>query len=160
MKNSKISDRKLSRKLGVSQPTVTRRRTKLEKEQLLDYTAVPNFEKLGLKIMAVNFARWNPETLKMVGSEEYLKKAAKFVTDHPNIIFVSTGSGFGMDRMFISIHDEYADYSEMMKKLRAEWSEFLARFDSFIISLSSDNVLKQISFKYLADYLIEKKNKV
>jgi len=29
-KNSKISDRKLAKKVGVSQPTITRRRAKLE----------------------------------------------------------------------------------------------------------------------------------
>jgi DNA-binding Lrp family transcriptional regulator len=32
MKNSKASDRQLAKKIGVSQPTVTRRRARLERE--------------------------------------------------------------------------------------------------------------------------------
>lgn len=44
IKNSKTSDRKLAKIVGVSQPTVTRRRINLEKEGLLEYTITPNFE--------------------------------------------------------------------------------------------------------------------
>ena len=58
VKNSKISDRKLSKVLDVSQPTVTRRRARLEKLGLLDYTAFLNFPKLGFKILAFTFSRW------------------------------------------------------------------------------------------------------
>ena len=47
MKNSKLSDRKLSKKIGVSQPTVTRRRARLEKEILDGYTAIPKWTELG-----------------------------------------------------------------------------------------------------------------
>ena len=49
MKNSKASDRNLAKKLGVSQPTVTRRRAALERRRLLDYTAIPNLKELGMK---------------------------------------------------------------------------------------------------------------
>jgi len=44
IKNSKTSDRKLAKIVEVSQPTVTRRRINLEKEGLLEYTIIPNFE--------------------------------------------------------------------------------------------------------------------
>jgi DNA-binding Lrp family transcriptional regulator len=41
MKNSKQSDRELAKKLGVSQPTVTRTRTRLEKEGYIkEYTLI------------------------------------------------------------------------------------------------------------------------
>ena len=42
MKNTKISDRNLSKKIGVSQPTITRRRTKLEREGKLCARAFQN----------------------------------------------------------------------------------------------------------------------
>jgi DNA-binding Lrp family transcriptional regulator len=35
MKNSRKSDRELAKKIGVSQPTVTRTRTKLQKRDIL-----------------------------------------------------------------------------------------------------------------------------
>jgi len=57
IKNSKISDRKLAGKLGVSQPTVTRKRAKMEKAELIDYTAVPNFAKLGFEIRVRPFRK-------------------------------------------------------------------------------------------------------
>ena len=47
LKNSKMSDRKLAKKIGVSQPTVTRRRAKLEKDVIDCYTLIPEWEKLG-----------------------------------------------------------------------------------------------------------------
>lgn len=46
MKNSKISDRKLADSIGVSQPTITRRRAFLEQKRSLDYTAIPDFAKI------------------------------------------------------------------------------------------------------------------
>jgi Lrp/AsnC family leucine-responsive transcriptional regulator len=49
MKNAKISDRELAKKIGSSQPTVTRARRKLEKEGYIrEYTVIPNFRKLGI----------------------------------------------------------------------------------------------------------------
>lgn len=38
MKDSRISDRKLAKAVGVSQPTVSRKRALLQKEELLDFT--------------------------------------------------------------------------------------------------------------------------
>ncbi|MFZ0965605.1 MAG: Lrp/AsnC family transcriptional regulator, partial [Candidatus Bathyarchaeia archaeon] len=48
MKNSRQSDRNLAKVIGVSQPTVTRIRNKLEKEGYIrEYTMIPDFSKLG-----------------------------------------------------------------------------------------------------------------
>jgi len=63
LKNCRRSDRDLAKSIGTSQPTITRRRAKLEKERLIDsYTAIPNFAKLGFEIMAFSFYSWRPET--------------------------------------------------------------------------------------------------
>ena len=55
MKNSKISDRQLAKTIGVSQPTVTRRRARLEKEAIDGYTAIPKWAKIGYEILAITF---------------------------------------------------------------------------------------------------------
>ena len=48
MKNARISDRELAKKIGVSQPTVSRIRSRLEKEGYIrGYTVLPNLRKLG-----------------------------------------------------------------------------------------------------------------
>ena len=61
LKNSKESDRKLARKLGVSQPTITRTRNKLEREGFIrSYTIFPNWRKLGFEILALTFVKMDP----------------------------------------------------------------------------------------------------
>jgi DNA-binding Lrp family transcriptional regulator len=54
MKNSRRSDRELAKAIGASQPTVSRIIKKLEKEKIIEeYTMIPNFSKLGYKILAL-----------------------------------------------------------------------------------------------------------
>jgi DNA-binding Lrp family transcriptional regulator len=44
-RNSRKSDREMARKLGVSQPTVSRMRGKLESEGVIqEYTIIPDYE--------------------------------------------------------------------------------------------------------------------
>jgi DNA-binding Lrp family transcriptional regulator len=60
VKNSKQSDRELAKKTGASQPTVTRTRTRLEKEGYIkEYTIIPDFSKLGFELMSSARARRN-----------------------------------------------------------------------------------------------------
>ena len=155
LNNSKTSDRKLAKKLGVSQPTITRRRASLEREGYLTYTGVPNFAKMGLTIMAFNFVSWNAEGEKLSSarSEDFMDRVASFLHKYPNVIFASTGRGMGMRRVSISLHKNYSDYVEFLKKLQQEWGDYLAEYDSFIVSMESDNVVKQISFDHLIDYV-------
>lgn len=56
MRNSRRSDRELARILGTSQPTVTRIRTKLEKEGFIrEYTIIPDFCRIGYTLIAITF---------------------------------------------------------------------------------------------------------
>jgi DNA-binding Lrp family transcriptional regulator len=156
MKNSKISDRELAKTVGVSQPTVSRRRTKLEKEGLLDYTAIPDFRKLGFQIMAFSFSKWTPEALtELLDKEEFVKQVQKFFSRFPNVIFATTGgSGLGgMDSASISVHKDYNDYTKFMKEIKREWGKNVAAFDSFIFSLGSDDVVRPITFKHIGEYI-------
>jgi DNA-binding Lrp family transcriptional regulator len=149
IKNSKTSDRKLAQALGVSQPTVTRRRAMLEREQLLDYTALPNLDKLGVEILALTFTRCNYE----VDLEKKGTDAKVFLSRHPNVIFASTGQGLGMNTVLVSLHKDYADYAEFTKKLREDWGKSFTNVDTFMVSLKGDSILRQSTFKFLADYL-------
>jgi len=57
VKNSRRSDRELAKALGVSQPTVSRIRVRLEKQGLIDYSAIPNMAQLGFEIIAVTLGK-------------------------------------------------------------------------------------------------------
>jgi len=156
MKNSKISDRKLAKKLGVSQPTITRRRTRLEKQGLIEYTAIPNLAKLGYEIMAFSFSRWTTEALtKLLPTREFERQVQLFLSKHPNVIFATTGgSGLdGLNSVSISIHKNFADYERWAREIRSTWGEFVAEFKSFIFALDSKDVVRQITFKYLPEYI-------
>jgi DNA-binding Lrp family transcriptional regulator len=149
MKNSRLSDRQLAKNLGVSQPTVTRRRTMLEKERLIEYTAIPDLRKLGFEILAFSLANWKQEA----ASEEKNQETKAFISKHPNVMFVSTGRGLGADRVSVSAHRNYADYSHYMQELKQYWGANIERVNSFIVSLQNDNILRNLSFKYLAEIL-------
>lgn len=149
IKNPRVSDRQLAKILKTSQPTITRRRGELEKEKLLDYTAVPDLKKLGFEILAFTFGNWNHEEHPNTHAE----KMKKFIQKHPSMIFISTGSGLGWDRMAISVHKDYSDYVDTIQEYKAEWGHFFKSLSSFIVSLQSDNILRNITFKYLSELM-------
>ncbi len=154
MKNSKISDRKLAEIIGVSQPTVTRRRAKIEKELSIDYTAIPNFKKLGMEIMAFHAVQWKPEGYESLSqTEDFMKKVNEFLSKHPNVIFASSGQGCGFSRIAITIHRDYSDFVKFRTEFQKEWGQCAAKHDSFIVSLKSDKVVRHLTLKYLADYI-------
>jgi DNA-binding Lrp family transcriptional regulator len=158
MKNSKISDRKLAKIIGVSQPTITRRRAQLEKQAMLKYTAIPNFAKLGFEIIAISFYSWTPEATSKLSEnqEEIMNKLSAFLSKHKNIIFTSNGRGFGMERVMISVHESYSDYTELMNAVNTQWGSYLDQTKSFIISTQMDIVGRHLGFEYLAEYIVEK----
>jgi DNA-binding Lrp family transcriptional regulator len=152
VKNSKRSDRELAKALDVSQPTVSRTRLKLEKQGLIDYSAIPNLAKLGFEIIAIVLERRNWQKYPEIN----FPKAKDFVKRHPNIIFGAFGHGLGYDRISISIHRSYSDYSKFIQEMKGEW-EGIMDVESFIISLKTGEVVEPLSFKHFADRLKNEK---
>ena len=148
IKNSRRSDRELAKAIGISQPTVSRIRVRLEKEGLIEYTAVPNLAKLGFEIIAIILAKRDYQKHPEYG----IQKAKEFAKKNPNIIFASIGNGLGYDRVAISIHKNYAEYSRFMQESKVCWGDFMS-FDSFLISLKSKDVVQPLSLRHFADYL-------
>lgn len=143
MKNSRRSDRELAKSLGVSQPTVTRVRKKLEKNAIVEYTLIPNFEELSFEIMTFTFislARTN---------ENLLEKAKEWTRGHPNVVYASNGLGMGMDGVIVSVHENFTEYSKFMSELRSEWAGYLKDAENFIIPLKREMDIKPFSLKYL-----------
>ena len=103
LKNSKVSDRELARKLGVSQPTITRRRAKLERIQVIrEYTFIPDFPKLGYHILAITLLKYSPD-LDMKQIQEIRKKAQALVKGAPlEMVMAERGSGLDYDGMVMS----------------------------------------------------------
>jgi len=155
IKNSRRSDRELAKSIGISQPTVSRIRTKLEKEGILNYTAIPNLVKLGFGIVAVVLGKRNFQK----APESHIQRAIDFAREHPNIIFGAAGNGMGFDRISISIHKDYSDYAKFIQESRTAWTGIMD-VDSFLIDLSSKDVIQPLSLKPFANWLSKREARV
>jgi DNA-binding Lrp family transcriptional regulator len=157
MRNSKQSDRELAKKLGVSQPTVTRTRTRLEKEGYIkEYTLIPDFRKLGFEIMALNLIKLTKEP-----SKEELKKLVEFGHEYEKrnpfaLALAASGLGAGYDRVVISFHENYGSLTEFIRESKqTPWSEFY-HYDTFVISLDDDHY-RFLTFSTIASHLSKMK---
>jgi len=159
MKNSKTSDRELATKLGVSQPTVSRIRAKLEKEGYIkEYTLVPDFRKLGFEIMAVTLVKLKRE-LKEEETGKIWKYAEELLKKSPFAYMMAMdGNGLGYSRVVVSLHENYSDFVRFVKATREVPFAELAAFDSFMISLSSKHY-QPLTFSIVARYLLAMKEK-
>ncbi|UCG35943.1 MAG: Lrp/AsnC family transcriptional regulator [Candidatus Bathyarchaeota archaeon] len=151
MKNSKISDRKLAKIIGVSQPTITRRRTRLENEIIDGYTAIPQWAKLGYRILAVTLVK---APLKF-GSEkavrDAIERSSKWLENQPNVIFGGECRGLGMTGIMLSIHKSYSDLDEFLASHRQQLGNLLEEVNTIIVNLAGKGVYRPLHFKYLAE---------
>jgi DNA-binding Lrp family transcriptional regulator len=159
-KNAKTSDRVLARTFGVSQPTITRRRTRMERAGFLNYKTIPAFKKLGIEIIAFTLLMFKHQVHERDHEREDCdSRLLTFLTTQPNIAFASSGQGLGMSRIIISLHKDYSDYVKFFNVIENQWSLCLERNASFIISLKSNAIQKPFSFENVIDYLLNSQNK-
>ncbi|MDH5267069.1 MAG: Lrp/AsnC family transcriptional regulator [Candidatus Bathyarchaeota archaeon] len=148
LKDSKKSDRKLAELVGVSQPTVTRTRSKLVKNGTIrDFTIIPDFAKIGFEIMAITTGVY-----KVPRSKELIEREQKWLNKHPNIIFASKAQGMGKDAVMISFHRSYAEYDAFVNDLKAELGGLIEGNENILISLKGF-VAKPFGLKYLAEHI-------
>jgi len=150
LKNSKESDRKLAKELGVSQPTITRTRGKIEREGIIrNYTIIPDWRKLGFEIFALTFVKMHPEVV----SEELFKRLRLYAAKFPNVFFASRGQGLSMTGVIMSLHRDYRDYAQELTTFRTDWGRYLEDMQSFIM-VTGEGEIKEFSFKYLDESLL------
>lgn len=151
MRNCRKSDRELAKSIGVSQPTVSRIRTKLEGEGVIRYTGAADLKKLGFEIIALTFGNLRKDTHSEAKAR--VQRAQDFLRGHSNVVFFSTGTGVGSDRVTVTVHKDYSDYDKFIRDLREDWADIITITGSFMISLGIENVLRPLSMSYIADCL-------
>jgi len=160
MRDSKRSDRELAKLLNVSQPTVSRIRTKLEKAGYIkQYTIIPEFSKLGYKIMAITFVK-----VKGTISPEEREKARTLAKDILRkgpfeVVMGERGMGLDYDGVFISYHRDYSDYSKLMRWFQQFPFLALDKTGSFLIDLEDPIRYRPLDFNSIAQHIIMKKEK-
>jgi len=148
-----MSDRKLAKEIGVSQPTVTRRRARLEKEVIDGYTLILKWEKLGYEILAFTFVK----TVQTLGTKEKFEAAHKRGTEwfmkQPNVILGAGRRGMGTKGIIISIHKSYSDLDNFLTKHKRELGDICTDIQTVLVNLGGNQILKPLHFKYLAERL-------
>lgn len=151
VKNSRRSDRQLAKTIGTSQPTVTRRRTFLEKELIDGYTAIPKWQKLGYELFAITFVKIKP----IIGSkkmyDEVRKRGLEWLMSQHQIIMGGACRGMGVDSFMMSLHKNYSDYDEFMRNYRLELADTIDDVQSVLINLDGKELLKPLNLRYLAE---------
>ena len=146
LKDSNRSDRQIAKVLGVSQPTVSRMKSRLLEEGLVrHFSAIPDFAKMGYEIMAFSFVKFNMEQVM-----EIEEKTKEWMQSHPEIIFSSRAEGMGMDAVTVSLHKNYAEYTNFIMENKEKWGKFMAEVHYILVDVGGD-VTKPLSFKYLAE---------
>ena len=146
LKDSNRSDRQIAKVLGVSQPTVSRMKSRLLEEGVVrHFSAIPDFAKMGYEIMAFSFVKFNMEQVM-----EIEEKTKEWMQSHPEIIFSSRAEGMGMDAVTVSLHKNYAEYTNFIMENKEKWGKFMAEVHYILVDVGGD-VTKPLSFKYLAE---------
>jgi DNA-binding Lrp family transcriptional regulator len=150
MKNSHRSDRQLAKALGVSQPTVTRRRTMLEKNYIEGYTIIPKFGQIGFEIAAFTFLKSKLKQKTGKEKDEALKKMKDWYMNQPNVVLVQDGRGIGWDAICISLHQNFSDFAAFIRAQDSELSEWIIENQTFNADLKAGTAIKPFHLKYLA----------
>jgi len=150
MKDSHRSDRQLAKSLGVSQPTVTRRRAMLEENFIEGYTVIPKFGQIGFEMAAMTFLKSKLKTKTGEEKTQALKKMREWYMKQPNVILVLDGRGMGWDAVCISLHENFASFAEFIRVHDSELSEWVVESQTFHADLKAGITIKPFHLKYLA----------
>jgi len=147
MKNARKSDREIAKTLGISQPTVTRKRALLDKEGYVrEYTVIPSLRKMGYEIIAISFLAFSE------ARPELTEKAREWCKKQPCVIYAGGGEGLGMHSVMVSIHKNYASFSKLITSLREDWQPNLKDVQSFLMSIGrKELVYKPFSLRSLEE---------
>ena len=150
MKDSHRSDRQLAKALGVSQPTITRRRAMLEENYIEGYTVIPKFFEIGFEIAALTFLkRKSKKRPKGQEQEEMIKKLKDWYNKQTGVTLAVEGIGMGWDAVCFSFHENYSNLTEFIRSIESEWSDSIGETQTFVINFNTDTVLKPFHMKYL-----------
>jgi DNA-binding Lrp family transcriptional regulator len=146
IKNSNRSDHQLSKVIGISQPTVTRLRNQLEKEQYIqEYTVIPDLTKMEYNLMAIFCIKYKAhlkDKVKDMANDVALK--------HSSTVFASRAQGMGKNAISILLFKDYAEYSKYVANIGSNWGDMVEDWSTMLVDLKGP-ILKPFSLKYLVE---------
>jgi len=158
MKNSRRSDRELAKVLGISQPTVSRAIRKMEEEGIIkEYTMIPDFNRLGYKILALTFVK-----VKKAFTQEQIERTREIIrksleTGPFEVVMLERGLGLAYDGVFITYHEDYSSHVKFTKWLKQFDFLELEETASFLINLEDKVRYRPLTFSTLANHILQMK---
>ena len=136
LKNAKTTDQEIARRIGISRPGVAKIRERLETRGIIKgYRALPNYEKLDLKIHAIILYRW-----KDYSKKQELEEVIEYIKKQPQIILFVKGEGMGSKTdAIISLHEQLEDYEKFIRSLKNVWKDNVEDIEVFLSSASGIN---------------------
>jgi DNA-binding Lrp family transcriptional regulator len=155
MRNCHRSDRELARTLGISQPTVTRIRNRLEKEGIVkEYAMIPDFRRLGYNLMGVTFFSL-AEPLGKEGEKELRKTAVEVEKQNTfGSLIIVRGLGMQKDRMFITLYKDYTDYNRTIQLTKQLANVNIESMESFLVDLNDENNYRILTMAQIARHIL------
>jgi DNA-binding Lrp family transcriptional regulator len=160
MKNSRRSDRELAKALGVSQPTISRTIKKLETEGYIkEYTMIPDFSKLGYKIMGIT-SIYQHERPSEGGFNEIRRLTSEVEKSHPHASLMAvSGISHNKNRLFITFYEDYSAYVEAMRLTKQLPFADVDSIESFLVNLDDETNYRLLSMSAIAQHLAKKSQK-
>ena len=155
MKNSRRSDRELAKALGTSQPTVSRTIKRLEKMGIIkEYTMIPDFAKLGYKLMGISFIKLEDAPSQSITSE-IKKQTIEVEKNNPYASLMAVdGEGLKKERMFISLYRTYSDFHRAMDLAKRLPFVKIDSLESFLVDLENKNNFRILSMATVANNIL------
>ncbi|MEM7815999.1 MAG: Lrp/AsnC family transcriptional regulator [Candidatus Aenigmatarchaeota archaeon] len=132
IKNGRITDQEIARRLKTSRPTVFKIRKRLEDKGIIrNYSALVDFEKIGIGIQAVILYMWRDYS-----KSQELERVIKFIKSLPEVVLFIKGEGLGSKTdLIISVHRDLKEYETFIRKLKYEWKDNVENVEVFISSI-------------------------
>jgi len=159
MKNGRKTDRQLAKAVGVSQPTISRTRSRLENAGIIrEYTIIPDFGKLGFELVAFTFANLKSGLSK--DEVESARKEAKQRAAERGLqsVMIVRGTGLRYQLVVGSFHEDYSSYVEFKRQIKQFPYIDERSIDSFIVSPSEEQY-RNLTFSTLATYILHMKRR-
>ncbi len=134
LKNSRISDQEIARRLNTSRPGIAKIRQRLEKKGvILGYQPIVDFEKIGLAVHATTLYRWIDYS-----KQKELGEVSSYIRSLPEVFAFVQGEGAGgKTDAVVSMHPNLQDFEAFVQKLKLCWKNNVDSVEMFISSSSA-----------------------
>lgn len=138
LKSGSISDRELAKRTGLSQPTVTRIRNRLEHQGIISqYQVIPSLTAIGLNLMTFTMFR--------LSNFESRKRIFEWVKTNQKVAFASEGEGMKENVMIVSLHATFDSYQNFLADFRSKFGNDISDSVSFVTS--TDHIIKDFNLR-------------